>query len=118
LIFSGIFSIIYIENERKELKNMRKNWYDVPTQVIFVDVDDNLEVSTIGGIAYGDVVICGECGCTICLEDLYTDYDAAVADGVEVPDAPIYELPWISIDEAIAGNGADKYEFIYEMKED
>ena len=96
---------------------MRKTWYDVPTQVIFVDVQDAVErpvYRLIGGIAYGDVIICGECGGKISLEDLYEDYDvAAAAGGAKLPDAPIYELPWSSIDEAITGDAI--YEFISTM---
>lgn len=97
---------------------MRKICYETPTQVIFVDVLNEVErpmYRLIGGIAYGDEIICGECGGAISLEYLYEDYDAAVAVGAKLPDAPIYELSWISIDEAIAGDAI--YELINTMKE-
>lgn len=97
---------------------MRKICYETPTQVIFVDVLDAVDCPTyrlIGGIAYGDVIICGECGGEISLEDLYEDYDVAAANGIKLPDAPIYELSWSPIDEAIAGDAI--YEPINTMKE-
>lgn len=58
-----------------------KKYYDVPTQVQFYDEDNNVWLS---GIAYGDVITCGECGGTVELSDL---------DPNEVE-----ELPWIDID--------------------
>ena len=66
-----------------------KKYYDYPTQVIFkerLDVTD--EPRWIGGIAYRDEVICGECGSIIPLEDI----------------EKIVNFPWISISEEIGGD--------------
>jgi hypothetical protein len=66
-----------------------KKYYDYPTQIIFkerLDVTD--EPRWIGGIAYRDEVICGECGGIILLEDI----------------EEIIDLPWTSISEEIGGD--------------
>lgn len=39
--------------------NMRKLYFDAPTQIAFWDEEQELYV---GGIAYGDEIICGCCG--------------------------------------------------------
>ena len=54
--------------------------FDVPTQVKFVDfgiapADNDGEILWLGGIAYGNEIICGCCGGIILLEDLYADYE-------------------------------------------
>ena len=66
-----------------------KNFYEVATQVKFIEsVDVVDEPHWIGGIAYQDYVICGECGGIIELEDI----------------AEIIELPWVDITYDIVGD--------------
>ena len=66
-----------------------KKYYDYPTQVIFKDSSDIVdEPHWIGGIAYHDEVICGECCSIISLEDI----------------EEIIDLPWVSISEEIGGD--------------
>jgi hypothetical protein len=62
-----------------------KNFYEVPTQVIFTDIENG---HVIGGIAFHDYVICGECGSIIELDDVNS----------------IHELPWIDISDEIIGD--------------
>ena len=65
-----------------------KKFYEVPTQVKFIESADVVdEPHWIGGIAYQDYVICGECGGIIDLEDL----------------AAIVEFPWVDISNEIIG---------------
>ena len=67
-----------------------KKFYDVPTQVKFIEITDAADnPHWIGGIAYQDYVICGECGGIIELEDI----------------ADIVELPWVDITDGIIGDG-------------
>ena len=66
-----------------------KKFYDVPTQVKFIENPDIVDDSRwIGGIAYQDYVICGECGGIIELEDI----------------SDIIELPWVDITDGIGGD--------------
>ena len=66
-----------------------KNFYEVPTQVKFIENADVVDDPRwIGGIAYQDYVICGECGGIIELEDI----------------AEIIELPWVDITYDIIGD--------------
>lgn len=63
-----------------------KKFYEVPTQVKFIENENVVdEPRWIGGIAFENKVICGECGGIISLEDI----------------ADIVELPWADISEAI-----------------
>ena len=67
-----------------------KKFYDAPTQVKFIESPDAVDYPRwIGGIAYQDYVICGECGGIIELEDI----------------ADIVELPWVDITVDIVGYG-------------
>lgn len=71
----------------------RKRWplyYDVPTQVEFQYQEDEEEISRLGGIAYEDVIICGECGSTIPLDD------ESLID--------VKPLSWITVSETILGD--------------
>ena len=66
-----------------------KKFYEVPTQVKFIESADVVDDPRwIGGIAYQDYVICGECGGIIELEDI----------------AEIIELPWVDITYDIVGD--------------
>ena len=69
-----------------------KKFYDVPTQVKFIETTDVVDdPHWIGGIAYQDYVICGECGGIVDLEDI----------------ADIVELPWVDITDGIVGDDDD-----------
>ena len=66
-----------------------KKFYEVPTQVKFLESEDVVdEPRWLGGIAFEDTVICGECGGVVELDDI----------------ADIVELPWVSISEEILGD--------------
>ena len=67
-------------------KNM-KRYYETPTQVKWFD---DLEDVWVGGIAFGNVIICGCCGNTIEL------------DNFEKGEVVEYE-DWIDIEEEIRG---------------
>ena len=80
--------------------------FDSPTQVVFWDVDGD---HWIGGIAYGDVVICGCCGGVIPIEEII---EFAPADIVE----PICAYGnWCDIsDDIVGGEMPDSWMYIYE----
>lgn len=66
-----------------------KNFYDVPTQVKFIESPDVVDdPHWIGGIAYKDYVICGECGGIVDLKDIEN----------------IEEFPWCDISDEIIGD--------------
>lgn len=75
----------------------RTLYYDKPTQVKFLDFDSE-EPYWIGGIAFHDVVICGCCGDTIEISELYEK-----AEEFGYGYSPIEALIWIDISEAIKG---------------
>lgn len=64
--------------------------FNKPTQVRFVDLFEESERGRriLGGIVFNDIIICGECGSVIELED---------AEIIEV-------LPWVDISDSIVGN--------------
>lgn len=67
---------------------MARKYYEEATQVIFIEnVEDDDEPRKIGGIAYHDYIICGECGAVVKIED------------TEI----VKELPWYTISEDIGG---------------
>lgn len=73
--------------KEKERKAMKK-FYEKPTQVRFLENEHITdEPHWIGGIAFEDKVICGECGAVIELNDIEA----------------IVELHWISISDEILG---------------
>ena len=73
---------------------MKKLFYDHPTQVSFADLFD--EHAWIGGIAYQDEIICGDCGAVVNLEELYDD---AAELGIE---NPVVEWEdWVSFSDLI-----------------
>lgn len=69
---------------------MGKKYYEKPTQVIFLEEEGVTEEEPrkIGGIAYHDYVICGECGEVVKIED------------TEI----VEELTWCAISEEIGGD--------------
>ena len=69
----------------------------LPIQVKFFDCDSR-EPCWIGGIAFHDVVICGCCGGTVKISDLYES-----AEKYKYRKSPIEALSWIDINEAIKG---------------
>ena len=71
----------------------KKMYFEIPTQVVWVDEDNHAHA----GIAYGDVIICGCCGGTQEIAEIYE----FAPEGVE---NPITELEWISIREEIGGD--------------
>jgi hypothetical protein len=71
----------------------KKMHFEVPTQVVFYSFDDE---KYIGGIAYGDEVICGCCGGTFEIAELYE----FAPEGIE---AIIEYAAWIDIEDAICG---------------
>ena len=75
----------------------RTLYYDKPTQVKFLDFSCE-EPYWIGGIAFHDVVICGCCGGTVKISDLYES-----AEKYKYRKSPIEALIWIDINEAIKG---------------
>lgn len=72
-------------------------YYDMPTQVKFFDFDGE-EPYWIGGIAFHDIVICGCCGATIEIVDLYDE-----AEETGFNEDPIKVLDWIDINNEIKG---------------
>ena len=72
-------------------------YYDIPTQVKFFDFNSE-EPYWIGGIAFHDVVICGCCGATIEISDLYDE-----AEETGFNEDPIKVLDWIDINNEIKG---------------
>ena len=71
-----------------------KNFYEIPTQVLFYDIDGDYYRA---GIAYGDVVICGCCGCVSSIEEILED---AASEGLQ----GIYEYEgWEDIQADIFG---------------
>ena len=71
----------------------KKTYFENPTQVVWVDEDNHAHA----GIAYGDVIICGCCGGTQEIAEIYE----FAPEGVE---NPITELEWFSIREEIGGD--------------
>lgn len=72
----------------------KKLYFEKPTQVAFWD--DCFEKYT-GGIAYQDKVICGCCGATFSIEDLY---ESAPHNRI-----PVYPYPsWLDLSLGIAGD--------------
>lgn len=75
-------------------------YYDKPTQVKFLDIleSESDKPYWIGGIAYHNEVICGCCGDTIEISELYEK-----AEECGYGYGPIEALIWIDISEAIKG---------------
>lgn len=73
---------------------MSKMNFDKPTQVMFLDLEQEWQV----GIAYGDEIICGCCGGTFEVDEIM---ELAVKNGVKCGIHP-YET-WNDISEEISG---------------
>ena len=71
----------------------KKMYFENPTQVVWIDESGQKQA----GIAYGDVIICGCCGGTVAIDEIYE----FAPEGVE---NPITELEWTSICEEIGGD--------------
>ena len=67
-----------------------KDFYEKATQVIFLEEERTTEEEPrkIGGIAYHDYIICGECGSVCLIKDVVI----------------VEELSWCPISEEILGN--------------
>lgn len=79
----------------------KKMYFEQPTQVVWADEDNHAHA----GIAYGNVIICGCCGGTQEIAEIYE----FAPEGVE---NPITELEWTSIREEIGGD------YLYEEEVD
>ena len=79
-----------------EARNKMPYFFETPTQVKFFD-DAEDEPKYKGGIAYGDVIVCGCCGSVVEISDLLQYYSDKEANLVIIP------LEWIDISEAIIG---------------
>ena len=72
----------------------KRLYFDIPTQVAF---KENPEITDtprwIGGIAFRDEIICGECGAVVDTEDV----------------EQIIELPWVNISEELIGDAGENF---------
>ena len=77
-------------------------YFEKPTQVRFWE---SAELDYVGGIAYRDEIICGCCGCTLSIEEIYehAECDRENGDNAPAEEDVIQELSWISINVEIAG---------------
>lgn len=64
-------------------------YYDIPTQVRFTDFEGN----EYGGIAWGNDIICGECGEVFDITELIWQYGARVE-----------RLSWVDVSDEILGD--------------
>ena len=71
----------------------KKMYFKNPTQVIWIDEEGSKQA----GIAYRDEIICGCCGGSQDIAEIY----AFAPEGVE---NPIVELKWVNIREEIVGD--------------
>ena len=79
-----------------ETRNKMPYFFETPTQVKFLD-DAEDELKYRGGIAYGDVIVCGCCGGVVEISDLLECFSEQEANLIIIP------LEWIDISEAIIG---------------
>lgn len=75
-------------------------YYETPCQVRFIDCGDPHNITTLGGIAYKDEIICGCCGAILSIDGIIKDAEKV---GIHCDDA-IVELEWINISESIEGD--------------
>ena len=79
-----------------ETQNKMPYFFETPTQVKFLDnAEDELKYK--GGIAYGDVIVCGCCGGVVEISDLLEYFSDEEANLIIIP------LEWIDISEDIMG---------------
>ena len=72
----------------------KRLYFDVPTQVAFKESPEITDTPRwIGGIAFRDEIICGECGVVVDTEDV----------------EQIIELPWVSISEELIGDAGENF---------
>lgn len=74
---------------------MKYNYFEVPTQVKFRDVDGD---QYIGGIAYRNEIICGCCGGIFDITEIYE----LATDTLEEDPIVIYDN-WVDISNEICG---------------
>ena len=85
----------------------RKTFYGYPMQVAWLDYDgctkDHIEWK--GGIAHNEEIICGCCGGTINIKELWEDWDNwAKEEFGDFVDSPIREYEyWVDISNEIKG---------------
>ncbi len=80
-----------------ETQSKMPYFFETPTQVKFLDnAEDELKYK--GGIAYGDVIVCGCCGGVVEISDLLEYFSDEEANLIIIP------LEWIDISEAIIGD--------------
>lgn len=79
-----------------ETQNKMPYFFETPTQVKFLD-DAEDELKYKGGIAYGDVIVCGCCGGVVEINDLLEYFSEQEAKLIIIP------LEWTDISEAIIG---------------
>ena len=76
---------------------MKYNYFEVPTQVKFWDVDGD---HYVGGIAYRNDVICGCCGGIFDISEIYGSApDTLKEDPIVIPDR------WVDFSREICGDG-------------
>lgn len=76
--------------------------FETPTQVAWFDGEHE---DWKGGIGVDDYIICGCCGGTVPLDEVYEMTDFYNADHPETPiKNPIVFLEWVDIDEEIRGD--------------
>lgn len=77
---------------------MKYNYFEVPTQVKFWDVDVDGDHYT-GGIAYRNEIICGCCGGIFDISEIYESApDTLEEDLIVIPDR------WVDISHEICGD--------------
>ena len=72
---------------------MTQRYFERPTQVAFYDIENE---DYICGIAYGEEIICLECGGVVEIEDYLEEVAEVCGDTVK---CPIISLEWISLSE-------------------
>ena len=79
-------------------------FYEVPTQVAFIDFDSE-DVHLIGGIAFQNHIICGCCGGILDIDELYLDWEAQKnLPMYQKVSKPIFDFDnWIDLSEEIKG---------------
>lgn len=73
-----------------------KKFFEVPTQVMFWDVDGDYYV---GGIAYHDEIICGCCGGIVSIEEVYEFAPTGVKEPIYV-----FDKCWVDLSQEIMGD--------------